>query len=223
MKTLTGTMDYLSKKYNIAIIIKDFTYTFLRTPPLNTLKNKYYHHANPYCLHIKSNPDAAEHCVKSSNDKLQKKILANANTSESFWGVCYGGVKEYVIPLLYDNMVIGALIVGAFPCEKERQDSTFERISEKYGFNPAFLQETYKDTFIPNTLDTEIFAYEIKLCALYLEELIKKYVEPSALAAFADSCTLQSNRFKMMDAATGYILSHLDRKITIQDIADYCY
>lgn len=203
------------------INIKDFTHLIFKTPPLSLLINDFYFHTNSFCTTVKSNKEAYKHCIETSHSHLKNKILQNAN-NESFFGVCYAGVKEYVIPIFYKNILIGAITAGSFSCDKARAESSFKRLHDKYGLDIDDLRKEYNKSILPNNIDEEVFAYELKLCSLYLQYLIEQHINPDTLAVYLDQYTLKSHKSQMIDHALEYIASNLHRKITIQEIATHC-
>lgn len=223
MKDLVRTLESLSKKYSVSIMIKDFTYVVFRTPPMTGLRGSFNVHNNEYCALIASNNKAHAHCVKTSHSQLKRKIRGSANPTAGFWGVCYAGVRDYVIPLLYDNIVIGAMIVGSFPCGGERAESSFARLSRDYGFDTGALRERYRNSLAEWNQNDEVLQCEFKICALYLQELIKKYVDIAQLAPYLLTCKLQTRRFETLERAVEYIKGHLGEELTIGSLAAVCF
>lgn len=223
MLTLIKTFDFLINQYKISIIIKDFSHIFLDTPPFAEFKNKYFCHSNPYCSLIKTNRKAFRHCVISSNSKLMEKISAQKNIKSGFWGICHGGVMEHIIPLFYDSFIIGAVVLGSFPCNKNRAESSFFRMNKLYGFDIQALRTNYEQNFSEKQFDDEDFLYLIRLCALYLEELIKKHIDISKIKVHQAKKHLVKKQNIILNSAIEYIKKNINHKISIQDIAGFCY
>lgn len=222
MRTLINTLNYLCKKYQLHINIKDFTHLIFKTPPLSLLSNDFYFHTNAYCMTVKSNKDAYKHCVEISHSQLKSKISQDPGSHEGFFGVCHAGVKEYVIPIFYKSILVGAMMAGPFACDKDRAESSFKKLHDKYALDTKTLRAKYHKNILPNKIDMEVFTCELRLCVLYLQNIIEQHVNPDVLAAFLEQHTLKSHKSQMIDRALEYIASHLHEKITIQDIATHC-
>jgi ligand-binding sensor protein len=125
-------------------------------------------HNNPYCEYIKSNLAAGTHCVEVSHIDLYNRIVNAPDISAPFWGVCYCGVKEYVVPIVSNNTVIAAIVAGVFPCEADRIQSSFDRIIRKYDFDKARLETLYNESFSVNPPMHDAVLSMLHLCAEHL-------------------------------------------------------
>ena len=65
-------------------------------------------HENPYCVYIKTFPDAFEHCIKR-----QEKVIDKCRNG-SFCGTCYAGMREYVYPIYDDDLLVGFISVSGY-------------------------------------------------------------------------------------------------------------
>ncbi len=93
-------------------------------------------HDNPYCAFIKSNRNARAHCVE-----CQKKVVKKCRNG-AFCGTCYAGVRETVYPITSSTGTTGFISVSGY---KTNNFPLYrERISAKYGFNTAELNNAYK-------------------------------------------------------------------------------
>ena len=95
-------------------------------------------HDNPYCSYIKSLPNGHIHCLSQ-----QKKVFQQCcKGKESYCGVCYAGVKEYVYPVSDGDTVIGFISVSSYA--STRQDQYIASIAERFGCSAASVSREYR-------------------------------------------------------------------------------
>lgn len=91
-------------------------------------------HENPYCIYVKTFPEAYKHCVN-----LQKKVFDKC-CSGSFCGTCYAGVFEYVYPIHDSDLTVGFISVSGY--KDKNYNSYIERCSEKFKLPREALHKT---------------------------------------------------------------------------------
>ncbi len=96
-------LDYLSKKFKLEFCINDFTGLLFSDPKLSKVLQPYMIHKNPFCLYVKSNKTLYKKCYKT-RDKILSK---SEKVKKPFYGMCYCGIEEYVVPIVYDHMWLG--------------------------------------------------------------------------------------------------------------------
>ena len=92
-------------------------------------------HDNPYCIYVKSFPQAALHCVA-----CQKKVFARC-AEGSFCGRCFAGVREYVYPISNGAHPVGFVSVSGY--RSADQESCLQAVSQKYGMPADKLHSMY--------------------------------------------------------------------------------
>lgn len=71
------------------------------------LSQYFVNHAKPYCYHVKSMKGPMG-CI-ACRDKAVKKAVG---LKKPFGGLCFGGVFEYVSPVIYGDVVIAVIFIG---------------------------------------------------------------------------------------------------------------
>ena len=92
-------------------------------------------HDNPYCIYIKSFPDAQRHCIRR-----QERVLKKC-AEGSFCGSCFAGVRELVYPISNGHDVIGFICVSGYITEKA--SSFIERTSQRFLIPYSSLEQAY--------------------------------------------------------------------------------
>lgn len=160
-------------------------------------------HGNPYCLYIKSCRENWDECI-ARQVKVMEKCASGA-----FFGSCYGGVGEFVIPVKNAGELIGFISVSGYRGDTGKRD----HLARKYGFPSEKLKEIYE-----KNLSAERPSME----------RIRLLTEP--LAAML-TLLYQQHPGKSEDSGGDYIYGHIltilhsafPERITISSIAKACH
>lgn len=237
LQLLKSRMEHFSKVYGYELHVKDFTGYMVGHPVLGEFVNSFLYHRNDFCNLIKSNQAANRQCAFTSNELLLQRIRAVVSETDAalgsyinytgmdrgFFGVCWCGVREYVYPIIHSRTVIGALLVGDFRAEDGRVSHCFDRLERKYGFSKNDLHITYKgSTLAKPDLDIAV-QLETAFLADYLSMIAEQYIDHTLISFFSKSCCGKDKNHKRISSAIDYITKNISGKITVSDIADYCF
>ena len=216
MKKVLTYFQYLNDQYGIHVTIKDFAHIIFKNRYFAELK-QFESHSNSFCMYVKSFDEARLHCEETSNIQLYTKISSSKDPHEPFWGICYCGVREYVIPIVSQNFILGAILVGQFSCDRKRRISTFEKVVDKYDFNLTQLDILYEKNFANFTQPHDAILAVLQICADYIASYM------SNLLDFEKMTSSGRNQLLINNAIT-YIHSNIrEGKITLTDIAQHCH
>lgn len=162
-------------------------------------------HSNPYCIYVKSIPEAWNECVSRQCrviEHLQK------NGCRSFFGSCYAGMGEYVVPVYEEDTIYGFVSVSGYRGDIEKM----RRFGARYMISREVSEknfEKYLSTDVPEPyfVDTLI----APLCAMLLLELKKKPPE------------YYSKKDTVMNDALTYLNRNYSSKVSLLDVAKHCH
>lgn len=222
---LIRNIDYCKDRYGWTVTVKDFYGLMLRTVGVSEIMRRFINHENDYCRLVKSKPACFSHCVDVSNNNLRTFLQSSpAACAEGFYGVCYAGVREYVVPVFCDNVVIGAVIVGALRCAPERRKTTFDRLEREFGFERPELEASYRKNLRERFDDPELIRTQAGLWALSLQLLCEKHIARATLDhAIKQSDNGRNANGSKLNQALLYINNHISGHITVKQIARVCY
>ena len=215
MENIIHIFQYLIDQHNIHITIKDFTKVMFQNMDLEMLK-KFNSHSNSYCMYIKNNSFARAHCAEISNIKLYNKLCSAKKQGQPFWGTCYCGVREYVVPITYNHIVLGAILVGQYPCDLERRNGSFERLYRKYSFEPSKLEKLYAENFPDRPLPDDAVLSILHVCATYIASYLSNHFD-------LNKPKKQNGNQVLLNTIISYIHANLENRIRISDIAEHCH
>ena len=228
LEVLTDCFAQFKSRYGAEIHFKDFSGYMLSHPLLGELTGSYLFHEDPFCTYVKGVRDVREKCVITSNDMLMNRLIQNHTLRDSkpfrpgfdegFYGVCWCGICEYVYPICYSGIVLGALLVGPFRAETRTVGHSFNRLCSRYGLEWNELGRLYDQT----VTDASGFELTVAMMAKYLSMLAEYYIDRSLVTAFKEACRGNTGRRKLISPAIQYITMNLSGKISVADMAVYC-
>jgi len=253
MKSLTllkSILTDLQNKYHINIILKDF-YSIIQTKPaFADLIHTFFSHENPYCLYIKDKPDAMTECRIAEHTRIGRKMNTNSSLYENGSIVtCPFGVREFYYPIFCSGHIIGALVAGCCPCSAEEFGDIFT-VTDKFGFPPEKITEMYDRHIRPCSLpEDDHFWQQIALCGEVISMVCEKLLSDINIDCIFRYDFILNNANIFMDQdkelkgkrmivrnnssenrnltivinTINYIYNNYHSKITIEDIAKYCY
>lgn len=220
---LIGALGYCRTKLGWTVCIKDFYNLMLKTRGTSELMRCFINHENGYCSYIKSNPVAFSHCVEQGNRRLRDHIKKTEDSAKGFFGVCYCGVREFVMPIYYRDEPIGALILGSFRCGQERKESTFRRLTEEFGLEREPLETLYAEHLMKTPEEEPLIRHEAVLITACIELLCEKYFDPAEAETAIRRATVGTSRSAKLNHAILYIKNNLSSRITVRQVANACY
>ena len=158
-------------------------------------------HDNPYCSYIKSLPNGHDHCLSQ-----QKKVFENCcKKGESFCGVCYAGVKEYVYPLYNGINILGFISVSGYACEQSHQYASF--VSKVFDTKLDLVLKEYNKlkTELPDKKRIDVLL--LPLCKM-LEFAYIKVIKEHRPDSLVDAICRYIQRNYSLDLTTDLICKH---------------
>lgn len=214
MKELSGLVHYLSDfeaTFGLTVIIKDYV-GFLEddTDALKELQ-RFYIHQKPYCMAIKSNKRLWDFCL------YQKKCMHHylENNKKPYMGTCYAGVGEYVMPIVFEETVIGSLNIGTF--RTADASKIIKRLAKHHELSDEVLQQHYDKSTTILLQDLKSIEYKLYIITDYLSLKFNSQI----LKAIKHHQVKDNNY--MITHAIAYIEMNYASAITLKDVALFCH
>lgn len=202
----------LSRDKNLNIIIND-RYSLLKKDKINNpngIINGW--HNNPYCLKIKSNKALWNRCVYLKQVR-DKKIMQNPIAD---WHVCYCGVAEYVIPIVFNKILIAEIAVTGFKGELSQKMTNIlsNRVNLK---KEDFLREFNNLSKIKSDTSLMLNDYLLPIKELILQVANEKQKEGVFLKSDVETSSMQ-----YVTKALDFINNNFKKPISAIDVAKHC-
>jgi AraC-like DNA-binding protein len=218
--TYSVLFDYLteiSSDYGFSLCINDFSGFIYSNPELTELLQPFMIHSNPYCMMIKSDKTLWNKCIC-----MKKPIAEKCRLNKGiYYGMCYAGVEEYIIPLFHNGQLIGTLNAGAFRSHTATAERLIKRISRSSSLDESLLLDLYESSLNTNVPNMEKVSNLLGIAA----ELITRIFHDFSLS---HPELINRNRFSSNEDNTlSHILEYIKRnykdEVYVSDIARFCH
>lgn len=201
----------LSEDKGLDIIIND-RYGLLKNSKANNFNgiiNGW--HNNPYCMKIKSDIKLWNRCVFLK--RLRDKKLVNNPIPD--WHICYCGVAEYVIPIMFNGVLISEISVTGFKGKLSQSmiDILCKRTNTQ---REDFLKDYNKLLEIIGDMEQALEEYLLPIKELILKIADQKQRE----GVFLNNTDNTSGDY--ITNALDFINNNFTKSITAADVAKHC-
>ena len=214
---LAGYLDRFQRESGFSVIIKDFSGLFEMEETLLDAVQDFYIHKSPYCMAIKGSQRLWDYCL------LEKKWIHRKLMRDPvpFFGCCYAGIGEYVIPVLHRETVIAALVIGCFRSGKASLDKKWAMFGRRYGMNPSTLSEEYARLVQPRIEDMEPYRKQLEIVGEYLR-LVHEGQTRREKANNTGAAPVLSRSYTLSHVLE-YLRLHHTQEVTLTDVAAFCH
>lgn len=210
---------YLEHAYNLHLCVKDYVGFIPIDKELSSALFPYLGHNTPYCLYVKQDRERYRHCLS-----MMKKIAAKCiRDGASFCGTCYAGVREYVVPIVCDGQLLGAITAGFFPVPEAEARS---RIARAMDGAPAqdvtHALSLYRAEILPTSVPEQVLLPALEFAASYLAMTYRMARESQDTAQLV-SARKNTGADAVYRQALDYIHQNATRAISVASVASACH
>lgn len=213
---LAEYLRFITLQNNLSICISDFT-GFLPPYGDNSILFPYLLHSNPYCMLIKSNKKLFSKCLKCKNSMSKKPISKNI-----FYGTCFAGVEEYIVPVIYQNCMIAAISCGVYRTNEAFANRITKRIARDYKIDEELLARTYNTALNPAMTSEETVNALLAIVARYLENIYESMLRHNTLE-LPSKTKYNASADHILSHSLQYIHDNYCESIRVSEIADFCH
>ena len=208
VQQVTAYIDYLKHQHGLQVTVHDRT--ALLAPYMGELA-AYNVHANPYCLYVKSQKNLWDRC-RQKQDKVFAKCREGA-----FFGMCYAGVEEFVVPFFYEGAVAGFVSVSGYRKNAVQAQQRICTLSNEYRLDRGMLSSLYEEHLSPDIPDMGfVRTLIVPLCAML-----------SLLCSHTAQTYPEERYVSESNYIYGHIIVYLRKnyasKITLERLAAMCH
>jgi AraC-like DNA-binding protein/ligand-binding sensor protein len=217
-----GLQRYLEEfqhKTGLTVVVKDFVGILEMDLELLSSLHNFYIHNKPFCMAVKSNRRLWDFCLLQKN-LLYKRLIRDP---QPFYGNCYAGISEYVIPVTSDGIVIAALTVGCFKFNNKLEDK-ISYLSKVNGLTYNSLLAHYNESTIDFKEDFDLYMKDINkdlnIIAEYLSLVYKSLIKDEKEEIKGNHAT---KRPYILSHALEYLKLNYKRDVTLEEVATFCH
>lgn len=175
---------------NIAVVFYDSEMNLVTKSPRHSA----------YCICIREDGNRKRNCNRSNLAHMKEA----AKSRETVCYTCHAGLMETIIPVIYEETIIGYMQIGQFRDESGEYSSIdrVKRSVEKYKLGAEEMLQLYDD--LPIVSDERFAALE-KIMLMLIKSLW-------------DDSLIRHNRSMTSVKIEQYIIEHIREKIVVEDI-----
>ena len=198
--SIVNYIEFLKRHFRLSVSIHG---TEGRLDPYMSRLAPYNIHSNPYCMFVKSAKENWDLC------RAKQQRAAEAAMGGLFFGSCYCGVAEYMLPIKSGDEYMGFISVGGYCGSEEKRD----HFAEKYGFSLEEIRDRYKAYLAPEPPSPETVKTLIDPLVAMLVLLFRDGGEAAA----------PSGDGYIYGHIVSYLHNHIGEKILLADVANFCH
>lgn len=209
VKNLIKYIEFLRENYGFNITIHEKTGRILNFS--NDLI-EYNIHSNPYCLCVKSSKQLWDTCIAK-----QCKVYRKAEECDIFYGSCFAGMEEFVLPIKNENETIGFVSVCGYCRDLKKAEKKISELSCKYLLDKQQMMELYEKNVNLNVPDiqmvkTLVFPVCAMLELIYMKS--EQYIHSTDMSVEANF---------IYGHVLAYIRKNYNKKIRLSELSGMCY
>lgn len=194
-KALFDYLSHISQQYHLQVCIVDYTGVIRSDQTFSTMLHPFLIHRNPYCMYIKqSNKSLFDRCL------CRREAIAGkcVDLKQPFYGMCYAGVEEYVVPIFHQDELVLTIFAGAFRTRPKKATFRMKKLAKQYDLSYETLLEHYYTSLSSEVVPPELINNLLSIAAQYL-----KYIYTDVLSEYP----LNTIKVKK-NTSSDYILIH---------------
>lgn len=208
LEELKNYLCFLEKQYGWSIRIHNID---MITEKYNSYLASFSAHTNAYCRYLKSEDKIWKTCLQGKEKALRK------SAGGIFYGMCHGGVGEFIIPIFYLEKSIGFISVGEFRENMKDANDKLLSIEHKYHLPIEALHEFYETSLCAEIPDINFVKITLTPAARMLELIYSLRIQMDEMRpSYLSSKTFINNKI------LNYIRHSYTKKITVKQIIEFC-
>lgn len=215
-KGIADYLKYITVQYKLDVCINDYVGFLYIDNQLASSLQPYSIHKNPFCMQVKS--ELWDNCLRMKRGI----ILKCGKFKRTFYGMCYCGMEEYIIPIICKDIVIGAICVGEFCTHKEKSLHRIKKVAKEYGFDPETMTANFNLSTKPYIYDIETINSLFGIVADYISSIYAALVSIHGNLNLKNARSFSSESY-ILSHAIEFIKMNFNSKISVKDIAAFCH
>lgn len=214
---LSDYLKQISSDFGIQICINDFSGFLFLDRELTELLQPFMIHGNPYCMMIKSEKSLWDKCQRMKKP-IAEKCMKQKST---FYGMCYAGVEEYIVPLICNGQLIGTINAGVFCSHSKVGERFIKRVSQFSTLDESILMNLYDTSLNKNTPRIEKINSLLGIAAEYISRIYYDFL--LTYPELMNNARYNSCEDNILSHTLEYIKRNYKNQLSVPDIAHFCH
>lgn len=221
MREYKGLTDYLSHivhTYGLELCIKDFAGFLYLDQGLMEALQPYMIHKSPFCMLVKSDRKLWDRCL----GMMKGIFIKSRKLKKPFYGMCYCGVGEYIVPILCRQQVIGVICVGGFRSGSAVYQYRIGKVSREHGMDYGMMMEKFLISTKSTIPDPDFIWNALGIVSEYLGNTYANLIATHTDIELKDAGHL-SNENDILSHLLEYIRQNYLEGVSVKDAAVFCH
>lgn len=218
-KGITDYLKYISENFDLEICINDFAGFLYMDDDLAAALQPYLIHRNKFCMQVKSNRELMwQRCLQMKRGMLLKA----EKLKKTYYGMCYCGMEEYIVPIICVDVVIGVICTGEFSTHRNISLYRISKISKQYCLDFESLKESFDNSALDKTYNADLIDSLLGIVSEYLAGIYSTLVSTHENLPVKENKKRSSEHY-LLSHALEYIKQNYQEHVTVSDISGFCY
>lgn len=214
---MANYLNYLNTAYKLDICINDFM-GFVNDNELYQALQPFLIHKNPFCMHIKSDKELWDRCL-SMKKGIRSKCI---RLGRPYYGMCYCGVGEFIVPIVSEGIVIGVICAGEYNSHPEISRYRINKVARRHGMDAGILMKKFEASTQSTVPDIELINNLLGIAAEYLAGVYASISASGRTDILKEQSSLNTETY-ILSHALEYIRQNVFEKVTLKDISAFCH
>ena len=215
---ITSYLKYVTDNFGIDICINDIAGFLHLDKQLYTLMQPYLIHKNSFCMLIKSDKTSWDRCLRMKRKILQKCL----RLKDIYYGACYCGVEEYIVPIICDNAVIGFICAGEFTTCEKLAAYRIRKVANAYNIDRELLENKFKESVKSEKIDKTLVKNLLTIVAEYFSIMYSTLSSTHGKLNAKQTKHLSIESY-ILSHTIEYIMQNFQDAISVKKIAKFCH
>ncbi len=211
-------IEQLVQKYHITFSYRDNYNLMDINPAVGTVLKKYNFHNNVFCNYLKTT-EGHTNCMLSK-EKLHSRL---SKLGHPIYGKCYMGVEEFYFPVLINHNAVGVIFIGFFSSNIEKSLKCVNKGAVQCKADPEECRNRFLQTVRPLPEDISGLIDEVHIISLLIKQLYTDHISMSPEDILINDSFFHSTDKQIIKKALVYIKEHFNEKISVKQLASFCF
>jgi len=210
-------LDFITKEYNLKICINDFAGFLYINNEFSLKLQPYMIHNNPFCMAIKSDKQLFKRCLR-----MKRNILLKCEkTKSTYYGMCYCGIEEYIVPIVCNEVIIGVICVGEFSTHKDISMKKLRMTAKNYNLDLEYMENLFSQSTSTENYNTEMINSMLLIISEYFSDIYSTLISTHSTKSL-NEMKITTNETYILSHALEFINNNYKDNITLTDITKFC-
>ncbi|MFD2332895.1 helix-turn-helix domain-containing protein [Cohnella sp. GCM10020058] len=219
-EALYDYLSHISRQYKLQICIVDHHAVITRDPAFSNLLNPFLLHRNSYCMFIKTSSKSLFDRCLCKREAIAEK---SAKLKRPFYGMCYAGVEEYVIPVFHEEETVVTIFAGAYRSRPRTALHRMKKIAKSHDLDYDSMIAHYFSDLSAEVPEPALIQSLLSIAAQYVRFIYADALSAHPAARVRVRKNTNTNSDYILIHALEFIHNNFAEQLFVARIAAHCH